>query len=156
MTLKFHRPAATLRKLVVKRRPRNGERAQNLVEFALSLTVFSMLLFGTMQLAVIGNAALALSQLSYAGARYAAVNPSLTQGAIASYMKSNAAPTIRENNGANLTITVSPNTTPRPFGTAVTISVSYNLSSKLFLPNPFMGISFPTTLSNFTNTMMSE
>jgi len=105
---------------------------------------------------VIGNAALALSQLSYAGARYAAVNPSLTQSAIASYMKSNAAPTINENSGANLTITVSPNTAPRPFGTAVTVSVSYNLQNKLFLPNPFMGISLPTQLSNFTNTMMSE
>ncbi len=129
---------------------------QSLVEFAVYLGAFMMLMIGAVQLALIGNAALAVSQLAYAGARYAAVNPSFDSTAITSYVKSIAPTTVNENQGSDLTVSVTPATVPRSFGTQVSVSISYNLNSKLLLPNPFMGITLPTSLSNIANTMMSE
>ncbi len=133
-----------------------GSRGQSMVEFALTAAFAMIVLLMTIQLAIIGNAALALNQVAYAGARYAAINPSATPDTIATYIKSIASPMINENGGADLTITVSPTTTPRTFGTAVQVSISYNLSNKLFLPNPFLGISLPTTISGVKSTLTSE
>lgn len=135
--------------------PRSG---QTLVELAACLTVFVLLLFGVVQAALIANAALAVSQLTYAGARYASVHgvgsaQPLDQSAIASYMKSIASPTINENSGNDLTITVSG---PRTFGTPVSVKVTYDLTSKLLVPNPFFGVTLPTSLPNFQTTMMTE
>jgi Flp pilus assembly protein TadG len=132
------------------------QRGQTLIEFALSLTVFIVLLFGIIQLAIIGNSALAVSQLAYAGVRYAAINPSKSSDLIISYMKSIAPVTIAENNCADLSISLSPSVAPRTFGTTVSVSITYSLSNKLLLPSPFLGISFPTSLTNIQNTMMSE
>src|SRR6266851_4394198 len=129
-------------------------RGQSLVEFTMTLAL--ILLFVTIQFALIGDAALAVTELAYVGARYAAVNPSFDQSTVATYMKSVASPTIGGNNGADLTITVNPTAPlPRAIGTAVSVTVSYKLNSKLFLPNPFLGITFPTTLSGIQTTMMS-
>lgn len=71
-------------------------------------------------------------------------------------MKSIASPMIGEKGGANIAVTVSPSTAPRSFGTTVQVAVSYNLSNKLFLPNPFLGISFPTSVSGVQTSMMNE
>ncbi len=132
-------------------------RGQSLVEFTITLTLALILLFVTIQFALIGDAALAVTELAYVGARYAAVNPSFDQSTVATYMKSVASPTIGGNSGADLTITVNPTAPlPRAIGTAVSVTVSYKLNSKLFLPNPFLGITFPTTLSGIQTTMMSE
>jgi len=136
--------------------PAKRQSGQSLVEFALSVTALLVLMLASLQLALIGNAALAVSQLAYAGARYAAINPSYNSAAVSTYMLSIAPSTINENSGADLTISVSPASVPRSFGSQLTVSVTYNLTSKLFLPTSFMGISFPTTLSNISNTMLSE
>ena len=127
-----------------------------MVEFAMTLTLAMMVLIVTIQFAIIGDAALAVTQLAYAGARYAAVNPTYNESTIATYMKSIASPAISERDGVNLTVTIAPTTTPRTFGTSVQVSVVYSLQNKLFLPNPFLGISFPTQLSGIQTTMMSE
>ncbi len=129
-------------------------RGQSLVEFALILTLVLLVILLAIQFALIGEAALALGQMNYQGARYAAVNPNADQTAVTSYMVSVGSPTVTTNNGANLTVTLTPNTA-RTFGQPVTVSVVFNAASLVVLPNPFFGISFPTQLQS-TETAMTE
>ena len=121
--------------------------AQSAVEFAIALPIVLMALLVGIQYAIIGEAALALGQVNYQGARYASLNTTADQSAVQSYMLSVASPTISANNGAYLTSTLSP-TPPCTFGSTVTVSVTFNASSLMALPNPFLGISFPTTLTS--------
>lgn len=129
-------------------------RGQAMVEFAMVLTVALFVLLLGIQYALIGQAALAINQLAYQGARYASVNDSADQSAVASYMLQVGSPTITANNGQYLTITLNPNTTPRTFGQTVTVGISFNASGEIFLPNPFFGvITFPTTLTTQESAM---
>lgn len=124
-------------------------RAQAAVEFAIILTVALIVLVVGIQFAIIGEAALALGQANYQGARWAAVNATTyTQSGVQSYMLSIASPTISANNGSYLTTTLSPAASPCSFGSTVTVSVSFDVRHLLAVPNPFLGISFPTTLTN--------
>src|SRR5215467_5979768 len=72
----------------------SGARAQAMVEFALVLFVAMIVLFVSIQMAFIGQAALALGQMNYQAVRYAAVNPSLGCNSVATYMHNNGAPTV--------------------------------------------------------------
>jgi hypothetical protein len=67
---------------------------QAMVEFALVLFVAMIVLFVSIQMAFIGQAALALGQLNYQAARYAAVNPTFGCNSVATYMKNNGAPSV--------------------------------------------------------------
>jgi Flp pilus assembly protein TadG len=149
------------------------KRGQAAVEFALVLTVGLMILVVAIQMALVGETALALGQVNYQGARYAAIHQCATASDVAAYMTSVASPTLVGSNcGANMMVTLtdvygsnsasgscaSPGCegTPRTFGSQVTVSVAYTIpASQMFLPNPFLGISFPTTLSS-TEAAMSE
>jgi Flp pilus assembly protein TadG len=129
------------------RRMKGGSGAQSMVEFAFALPVVLIVLVVGIQFAIIGEAALALGQVNYQGARYAAVNGSATQDNVTTYMLSVASPTISANNGSYFHATLSP-TPPCTFGSSVTVSLTYDASNLLALPNPFLGISFPTTLTS--------
>lgn len=134
-------PAALMHRL-------NGAgRAQSVVEFAIALPILLVTLVVGVQFAIIGAASLALGQVNYQGARYAAVNTSADQDAVKTYMLSVAAPSIKANSGSYLTATLSP-APPCAFGSSVTVSLSYNAAHLLALPNPFFGIRFPTTLTS--------
>jgi Flp pilus assembly protein TadG len=129
------------------RRIKEGSSAQSAVEFAIAAPIVAILLLVGIQFAIIGEAYLALGQVNYQGARYAAVYTNATQSQVQSYMVSVASPTISANGGSYLTSTVSP-APPCTYGSAVTVSVSFDASSLLALPNPFLGITFPTTLTS--------
>jgi hypothetical protein len=129
------------------RRLKGAVRAQSAVEFAIALPVVLMTLLVGIQYAIIGAAALALGQVNYQGARYAAINTSATQDQVTTYMLSVASPTISQNNGQYLTVNLSP-APPCAFGTSVTVSTTFNTANLLALPNPFFGINFPATLSS--------
>jgi hypothetical protein len=117
-----------------------------------------MVMLVGVQFALIGQAALAVSQGSSALARYAAVNPgalgtngSVTLPTAASQLLSSS---ILTNGGADLTTTIASytgtttTTTSTPgYTDRVVITLSYNAASKIALPNPFFGITFPTALS---------
>ncbi len=126
-----------------------------MVEFALVMTIGAFVLFTSIQLALIGECYLALGKLNYQGARYAALhadcNLTSCSGGEQSpkdYMISIGSPTIVGNGGSNLVFALSPSA-PRATGSTVTLSVTFNIpSSIMFLPNPFFGISFPTSLSS--------
>jgi len=111
------------------------------------------------QFAIIGQAALAVSQGSSALARYIAVNPGTfgTQNGTATLPSAASAllsPTI---NDAHLTVTIASyqsdgatveTGTIIPSQDQVKISLSYDATNKIFLPtHTLLGISFPTSLS---------
>ena len=159
---------------------RFGLRGQAMVEFALVMFVALIVLFVAIQMAFIGQAALALGQMNYQGARFAAVNQCAQPSDVASYMVANGSPTITRGCGSQLTVSVSDNGTslgsgtatcsgwtapttcasPRHFGDSIQVSVTFNTASIIFLSkstsNPnFLGIPFPTQLSS-QETAMSE
>lgn len=129
------------------RRMTGASRAQSAVELALVLPVVLVGLVVGVQFAIIGSAALSLGQVNYQGARYAAVNTTANQAAVNSYMLSVASPTIAANNGAYLTTSLRP-APPCTYGTSITVSLTFDANHLMALPNPFLGISFPTTLTS--------
>jgi Flp pilus assembly protein TadG len=126
---------------------------QTFVEFAFILPLVLLLMLGVVQVALIGGSALAVNQAAIACVRYAAVNPSADQSSVNTYLKSIASPLINDSNLQM--ITLAPTSTPRTTGSAVSVTVAYTLSSKLFLGASFFGITFPTQLSA-QMTMTSE
>ena len=150
---------------------RRKGRGQAAVEFALVLSVAMIVLFVAVQFALIGQIALALGQMNYQAARYAAIHPGcgatscnqtagdpdVNSTAIKPYALSIASPTIKSGSLTTFTVNPDPGTTgpDRAFGTSVKVTVAYNVTSQLFLPQNFLGLSFPTTL-NSIETAMSE
>jgi Flp pilus assembly protein TadG len=129
-----------------------------MVEFALISSVAMMVMMIGIQFALIGQAALAVSQGSSALARYAAVNPGAlgTNGTVAlpTAAQQLLSSSILTNGGSDLTTTIasysgtSTTTTSSPgYTDRVVITLSYNAASKIALPNPFFGITFPSTLA---------
>jgi hypothetical protein len=151
------------------RRARKGRisKGQSMVEFALISSVALMVMLVGVQFAMIGQAALAVSQGASALARYAAVNPGTmgTNGTVTltTAMQQLLSSSILTNSGGDLTVTIASytgtttTTTSSPgYTDRAVISLSYNATSKIALPNPFLGlITFPTTLSA-TDSQMYE
>lgn len=134
-----------------------------MVEFALVLFVAMIVLFVAIQMAFIGQTALALGQLNYQAARYAAVNPTFGCSQVATYMSSNGAPSVVSAGvtqiggcgaagGCSLPTTNSVGTgvricmvctnastsatedcTARNFGDSVQVSLAFDATSRIFL-----------------------
>jgi Flp pilus assembly protein TadG len=126
--------------------------AQSMVEFALALPILLVTLVVGVQFAIIGAAALALSQANYQAARYAAVNTSADAAAVKTYVLSVASPTISANGGSYLGVSLNP-TTPCTTGGTVTVSLTFDATNLMALPNPLKlpmvgSISFPTALTS--------
>jgi Flp pilus assembly protein TadG len=139
-------------------------RGQTAVEFAMISVAFLMVLLLGVQWAILGQAALALSQGASAIARYAAIaepqgNIGLTySGAPSAAMQNLLSPTILTNGGADLTVTINSykggtNSTAAtdpvtPTFDRAVVTLSYNTSSKVVLPSSFLGnLTVPATLS---------
>ena len=133
-------------------------RGQAMAELAFIAPIAIILVLLGIQFAMIGQAALALSQGASALARYAAINPG-TMGpngtvTMTTAMQQLLSSSILTNGGRDLTVTIasysgtSTTTTSTPgYTDRLVINLSYNVRSKIALPNPFLGVSFPTTLS---------
>ena len=126
---------------------------QTMVEFALIIPVFLLLMLGVVQMVVVGGAALAVNQAAISCARYASLNPSAAQGSVGTYLTGTASPLISDS--GLQPVALSPATVPRITGSAVTVTVVYNLQTKLFLGTTFFGVTFPSQLS-VSETMTSE
>lgn len=132
-----------------------------MAEFALITPIFILMLFMAITFAFIGEAALSVNQLAFAGARYAAVNPALNASEVAAYIKSGhlGSPTITANGGAHLTVSVVP---ASGFGQPLTVTVAYDLTSNALVSQMSalfsaigLGQSLPTNLTA-TQSAMSE
>jgi Flp pilus assembly protein TadG len=128
-------------------------RGQTLTEFAFILPIALLLMLGVIQIIVVGGAALAVNQAAVACARYASLNPTADQSAVNTYLKNIASPLINDAKLQN--VTLQPTATPRQTGTAISVTITYNLANKLFLGSSFFGVTFPTSVS-VTQTMPSE
>lgn len=94
---------------------------QAAVEFALIATVAMIVLFVAVQLALIGEDALALGQMNYQGARWAAVNTCATPADVRNYILSVGSPSVTQSGGScgtQLTITVTDTAVPAMTGGA--------------------------------------
>ena len=141
-------------------RARQG--GQAMVEFALLATLFFVVVLVGVQFAIIGQAALAVSQASYLGARTASVNNTMTSAQLNTTLQSQISPTI---SGATASWALTNAADPacaggtRNFGCPITVTVNYNATSKLFLPSNWTilgvntGIVFPTALSASESAM---
>ena len=141
-------------------------RGQAMVEFALLATLSMVVLLVGIQFAIIGQAALAVTQASYLGARAASVNSTMTSSQLNTTLQTLVSPTIT---GAQASLTLTNASDPtcaggtRTFGCGFNVTVTYNATSKLFLPTtwslPIFGstqiITFPTALSS-TQSAMTE
>ena len=125
------------RTFTLTRARRNRRRGSALIEFALIVILFLSMLVGMLQYGVYLNATNTLWNLSREGARYAAVQKSSNGGAnqaIIDRVKEVAPPQI---NKSLLDVTVTPaDNAARTPGTSVTVTLSYDMSSKLFVPTP--------------------
>jgi Flp pilus assembly protein TadG len=74
-------------------------RGQAAVEFALVATVAMIVLFVAVQLALLGEDALAIGQMNYQGARWAAVNTCATHAQVYQYMLSVGSPSVTKSGG---------------------------------------------------------
>jgi hypothetical protein len=154
-----------------QRSRRSGiSRGQSMVEFALISSVALTVMLVGIQFALIGQAALAVSQGSSALARYAAVNPgtlgpnsSVSASSLPTAAQQLLSSSILTSSGADLTVTTASyagttaTTTSSPgYTDRAVISMSYNAASKIFLPSStLLGIHFPTTLTA-TDSQMYE
>jgi Flp pilus assembly protein TadG len=141
-------------------------RGQAMVEFALIATLSMVVLLVGIQFAIIGQAALAVSQASYLGARAASVNSTLTSNSLQTAIANQISPTI---SGATVTLTNTTDATctagpggTRSFGCPINVTVTYDATPKLFLPAQWtmLGtgasvITFPTNLTS-TQSAMTE
>lgn len=149
---------------------RRFSRGQSAVEFALiSVFVLAVMVLG-IQYAIIGQAAVAVSQGSAALARYAATNMgalgtnngTVKASSLSASVQALLSQSILTNGGNDLTITVTTNTntgavetgTPQGQSDQLIVSLSYNTTSKIALPNPFLampplfpGIPLPSTVA---------
>lgn len=133
-------------------------RGQAMVEFAMVATLAIIVMVVGVQFAMIGQAALAVSQGASALARYAAVNPGVVgpNGTVSltAAMEQMLSSSILTNNGNDLTVTIASYTGTTTSATSspqypdrLVVNLTYNATSKIALPNPFFGIQFPTSLS---------
>lgn len=165
-----HRTQDTSPPCAHKPRPRRRifwQAGQGIIEFALFASALILLVLGGVQLAIILNAALSVSEYSYAAARYAAVHgTNQVASSYGSTIKSNVAPpqTICTSGFANCSggtgLSVPTVSSADPSGkiisgSQVSVSVTYNMSTggKIALPNPFFGVTIPTSFTNQTSLM---
>lgn len=132
-----------------RRRRHNG---QTMLELAFVLPIILLLMLAVIQVILVGSSALAVNQAAVSCARYASLNPTLTQASLDTYLKSVASPLINDAKLKTVALTPAPT---RATGSAVSVTVTYDLTGKLFLAKSFFGITFPTQVS-VTETMTSE
>jgi len=133
-------------------------RGQSMVEFAMIAPVALVVMLVGIQYALIGQAALAVSQASYLGARAASIDGTLDTSSLSGAISGQMSPTI-----SGATVALADNTAtascgpPRTFGCPFTVTVTYDASSKIFLPSStLLGITFPTNLSAQESAMTEQ
>lgn len=130
-TMKF------LKNTDLRRRGRARRKGAALVEFALIVTLFLLILVGMLQFGVYLNATSTLWNLSREGARFAAVQKptnATSNAAIEQKIKDSAPPQI---DVTKLTVDIQPALpAARLSGTPVTVTLTYDMKSKKFAPTP--------------------
>lgn len=135
MTLKNRLATAPIE----KRRWNTRRRGQALLEFALIAPIFLVLVLGVVQFGLLTQATEIVTNLTREGARFASLGPDRKDVDIKSYiirqtsetpLRRGSDPTVND----DLSIAIMPAEAARTKGAQVTVSVTYNLRSRIFLP----------------------
>ena len=137
-----HEPTLNRNAATMPSTRRRLARAQALVEFALIAPLVLIGLLVGIQFAIVGAGVLALDQGAYQGARYASINGTANSTAVKTALDAVISPIVK----SSYTLSMTP-TTSRAVGTAVKVTLSWNATPMIALPNPFFGISFPSSFS---------
>jgi Flp pilus assembly protein TadG len=132
-------------------------RGQAMLEMALVVTVLLFLTMGIIQYGILYNASVSLTNITREGARYAAVKGlqvGETDDTIKAYMRTVASSTPIRPERMNISIT--PAQGSRRPGEKVTVSVQYDLRTKMFLPASFPGLGRYGATYTTTGTMLCE
>jgi len=103
---------------MIKKHPK-GEQGQALVEMALVLPLFFLLLFGVIEMGRVGHAYISISNAAREGGRVATI------GGTDLEVKSSIVNSASSLDSTNLTITISPIEASRQSGQEVTVNVTY-------------------------------
>lgn len=114
-------------------------RGQALLEFALIVPIFLALVLGVVQYGLLAQATEIVTNLTRDGARFASLGPNQKDEDIKKYVISQAAETpLRRgtDNSKNddFDIVITPTANNRAKGAQITVQVTYNLRSRIFLP----------------------
>lgn len=138
-----------------------NNQGQSMVEFALLLPVFLILVLGFIQFAIIINCYLSLTTMARQGVRYATINATdttINDDAIKTYIRGNSGNGYHNGinpsfiYGGDISITISPayGSPQRVRGSNISINLSYNLKGtrkRIIIPTNFLGLQIPTTVS---------
>ncbi|MDQ3815110.1 MAG: pilus assembly protein [Armatimonadota bacterium] len=153
------------RQLIAKRmvaRQQTGKRRRGsaLVEFALVSTLLLTLTMTMIQYGIIMNTTLTVSHLSREGARYAAVKPTddtnTAKTGIKDYIEKAATSTPVKYSDCTITVSPAVGASTRSSGNPITITISYPMSKKCFLPQKFLGVTIFSSNYVAQETMMIE
>lgn len=117
---------------------RGRRRGAALVEFAMISVLFLTMLLGMLQFGIYLSATNTLWNGAREGARLAAVQASSIPTATAdAQIKDQIAKTIFPLDASKATVDIKPaNSSARTYGTPVSVTISYDMSQKLFIPLP--------------------
>ena len=125
-----------------------AHRGQSFVEMIFTVLGVSVVIITAIEGSIVLNRGMAVKQLAYQGARYAAANPGFNSSTILAFV-SQAEPSVLTQ--GTIQVSMSPSTTPRATGTVVSVSVTFT-GPTMAVPSV---IKFPTTISA-TNVAMSQ
>jgi hypothetical protein len=125
-----------------------AHRGQSYVEMIFTVLGVSVVIITAIEGSIVLNRGMAVKQLAYQGARYAAANPGYNSSTILAFVSQSEPQILTQ---GNIQVSMSPNTTPRSTGTAVSVSVTFT-GPTIAVPSL---VSFPSTISA-TNIAMSQ
>lgn len=148
--------------------PRSGDnqRGVALTEFALAAPIFFFVLLASFQVALVISQYYGVRNVARDTARWLAVNPDSTDASVRAHALAVLMPTM--STAAVTSVTASPacpalnagRCTSRQPGGVVTVTVSYDLTSQLFLSPDFslgpLNVRFPTSLPPYSVSEMIE
>jgi hypothetical protein len=125
-----------------------AHRGQSYVEMIFTVLGVSVVIITAIEGSIVLSRGMAVKQLAYQGARYAAANPGYSSSTILAFVSQSEPQILTQ---GNIQVTMSPNTTPRTTGTAVSVSVTFT-GPTMAVPSV---VTFPATISA-TNIAMSQ
>lgn len=132
----------------LKRHLTGAHRGQSYVEMIFTVLGVSVVIITAIEGSIVFNRGMAVKQLAYEGARYAAANPGFNSTTVLAFV-ANAEPSVLTQ--GNIQVSMSPNTVPRPQGTTVSVSVTFT-GPTMAVPSV---ITFPASISA-TDIAMSQ
>ena len=125
-----------------------AHRGQSYVEMVFTVLGISVVIITAIEGSIVLNRGMAVKQLAYQGARYAAANPGFSSATVVAFVSQSEPRALQQ---GTIHVSMSPATTPRTHGSPVAVSVSFT-GPTVVVPSV---ISFPATISS-TDVAMSQ